>query len=90
MRYSTKLDSNDEGTGGSRALGFVGEDELVGVIRHQHSQQEDGKDVEKDNSVEGQLDSSRDSLARVLGLSDRDTDQFSTEVCESSGNESGP
>lgn len=90
MRYSTKLDSNDEGTGGSRALGLVGEDELIRVVRHQHSQQEDRKDVEEDNSVEGQFDSSRDSLARILCLSDCDTDQFSAEVCESSGNKSRP
>jgi len=91
MRYSAKLDSDNERASGTRALGFlVGEDELVRVVRHQHSQQEDGKDVEEENSVEGQLYSSRDSLARILCLSDRDTDQFSAQVCESSGNKSRP
>lgn len=75
-----KLDGDDEWRGGSTGCGLVGKGQVFGVVRYDHPQEENGQAVEEENSVEGKLDGARDGLARVLGLSDGDTDELSTQI----------
>lgn len=92
-------DGEDEGRGGSTTLGTLGRGGLqgggVGVNNHADAGisqaivghlQEDGENVEEDDSVEGLLNGRWDSLARVLGLADGDTDELGAHVGEEGEN----
>jgi len=53
---TSKLDGNDERRCGSR-VGLLGsEGEIGAVVRYDHTDQKDRKDVEEDNTEEGQSD----------------------------------
>lgn len=55
---------------------------------YRDSHNKDTTDVEEQDTVEGLLDGSRDSLPRVLGLTNGDTDKFGTHVGEKGEDES--
>ena len=75
-----ELDGNDERRGRGFGSSFVGKTKLLGVVGNNHAQEEDGKAVEEQDSVEGELDGARNRLAWVLSLTDSDTDEFGTKV----------
>ena len=88
---ASKLSGNDERGGSSRGIGLrVGESELLGVVGDDHADEEDAEAVEEENSVEGELDGLGDRTTRVLGLASSNTNEFGSEVSESSVDHDGP
>lgn len=87
---SGELDGDDEWRGGSRVGSSVGKGEILGIVWYEHAEEEDGENVEEEDTVEGELDGAWDGLAWVLSLSNSDTDQFSTEVGKGGSDHSGP
>ena len=88
---ASKLSGNDERRGSSRGVGLrVGESELLGVVGDDHADEEDAEAVEEENSVEGELDGLGDRTTRVLGLASSHTNEFGSEVSESSVDHDGP
>lgn len=85
---SGDLDSHDEW----RCTGAVGrlvcKEEVWVVVWHDHSEEENAKTVEEENSVEGKLDSTGNRLSRVLSFTDSYTNQLSSEISEGSLNHS--
>ena len=81
---------DDEGGGGGTGGGFCGEDKAFGVVGNERTDEEDGEDVEDDDAPEGQFDGTGDDFARVLGLADRDADEFGAEVGKGCRHEGGP
>ena len=75
-----KLDGDDEGRGRSTSPSLRRKRKLWRVVRDKHAQEEDREAVEEQDSVEGKLDSTGNSLAGVLRLADSDTDKLSTQV----------
>ncbi len=80
MLDSSNLDRHDEGRGGRTCTSTDGKCKLLGVVGNNHAQEEDGKAVEEQDPVEGELDSARDCLAWVLRLADSYSNQLSTKV----------
>lgn len=53
---TSDLSSNDEGTGAGSGGGLVGKSEILGVVRNEHADKKDTEDVEKQDTVESELD----------------------------------
>lgn len=87
---ASDLDGNDEGRGGSVGSSGVGEDKLWGVVGHAHANQQNREDVEDEDTEEGQANGTRDRLARVLGLSDRHSDQLGSQEGKRGRDHGGP
>ena len=84
VRDAGQFDGDDEGRcGGGGGVSPAVKSKLLGVVGNQHAEKEDGEHVEDEDSVKGQLDGARDGLARVLRLSDGDTDKLGTQICKS-------
>ena len=73
-----KLNGDDERRGGGLAPLLVGENQVFRVVRHVHAEEQDAKDVEKQDPIKGQFDRSWDRLARILRLSHGHTDELGT------------
>lgn len=89
------IDSDNEGRSGGGALVSCGAtlvciNEFWAVVWHAHSEQKHREDVEHNDTPEGQLDGTRNVAARVLGLSNGDTDKFGSEEGEDSRDHGGP
>ncbi len=67
---------HDKGRRGCAGLGFVGEDQVLIVVRHQGADQEHRDDVKDDDAPKREFDGSRDHFAGVLGLAHGDAYQF--------------
>lgn len=87
---TSQLDSNHKGRGRSVGGGFVGKNQLWGVVRHTHANQQDRENVEDEDTEEGQTNGAGDRLARVLGLSHRHSDQLSSQEGKGGCDHSGP
>lgn len=88
---SGDLNGSDEWRGSGRVellLGSLNKEWVV--IGDDHTEEEDGKTVEKEDTVEGELDSAWDGLSWILSFSDSHTDKLSTEVGENSVDHGGP
>lgn len=79
---TSKTNGNDEGGSIGGAAGLCCECKFLTVPWDDHTDKEDGQNVEEQDSVEGKLDSARYSAARILSLSDCHTDQLSSEIGE--------
>jgi len=84
------LDGHNEGRSRGRAGGLCGERKLLGIVRHEHADQKDAENVEKQDSVEGEPDRARDRPARVLSLTDSHTDELSSQVGKCRRDHGGP
>jgi hypothetical protein len=84
------LDGNNKGRGRSTSGGLVGKGKLLGVVRYNHAQEENGQTVEEENPVKGELDGAWNSLARILCFTNSDTDKLSTEVGEDGIDQGAP
>lgn len=87
---ATDLDCNNERAGSSRGTCCRGGQQLRGVIRYDHTQEEDENDIEEQDSVEGESYGTRDDLSRVLALPYRHTHKFSAEIRKYSSCENTP
>lgn len=75
--------SNNEGrSAGAWVLLVVCKGKRLGIIWHDHADEEDAQAVEEEDTVEGELDSLGDASAGVLRLASRHTHQLSTEIGE--------
>lgn len=89
------FNGDDEGRGSGGALvagrtALGGGDEDLAVVGHAHSEEEDGEDVEDDDTPEGQLDGAGNVAARVLGFANSDTDQLGSQESEDGSDHGGP
>jgi hypothetical protein len=75
-----KLDGDDEGRGRRTSPSLGRKRKLWRVVGDKHAQEEDREAVKEQDSVEGKLDRTGNSLAGVLRLADSDTDKLSTQV----------
>jgi hypothetical protein len=84
------LDGDDERRSGSTSSSAFGRSlgKKSGVGIDDHTNDENTDNVEEQDSVESLSDSRRNSLSRVLGFTDRNSNEFSTHVCEQSEDES--
>ena len=73
-----KLDGDDEGRGRRTSPSLGRKRKLLRVLGDKHTQEEDREAIEEQDSVEGKLDSTGNSLAGVLRFADSDTDKLST------------
>lgn len=90
MRDAAELDGDDEGTRGGAGGRLGSVHEFLGVVGDEHAEEEDGEDVEEDDTVECQLNCAGDSLSRVLGLADSHTDELGAEIGEGCADEGRP
>lgn len=88
------VDGDDEGRRGGGALvsvlGVVCRDELRAVVGNTHSKKKNGEYVEYNDTPEGELDGARDVATRVLGLTNGDTDELSSEESKDCSDHGGP
>lgn len=75
------------GTFGGCGVGFL--EERV-IVWKDHSEQENQDHIEEQDPVECESDGTRNDLARILGLSNRYTDQFDAEICKDCCGQNGP
>ena len=79
MRKSSDLlHCDNERRSGGRVLGLGGEGQILRVVGDKHTDEKDAEDVEHDNSPKGEFDGFGDGLARVLGLSNSNTNKLGT------------
>lgn len=90
MWDAAELDGDNEGTRGGTGVRLGSVHELLGVVGDEHAEEEDGEDIEEDDTVECQLNRAGDSLSRVLGLADGHTDELGAEIGEGCADEGGP
>lgn len=65
-------------------------DKVRVVVRNEKANEENGQNEEEDYAVEGLLDGSRDSLARVASLTSGNTDKLSSLIGETGLNQNSP
>lgn len=76
MSDTSEPDSNDEWRGRSPSTSIVRERKFLGVVRHKHAEEEYTKAVEDEDSVECELNGTRDCFAGILGFSNGYTYEF--------------
>lgn len=79
--YLGNLDGHHKWRGGCTRRRLRSKGEIFTVVWNNHSEDEDGEDVEEEDPVEGHFDCFRHYYSRVLGLTDGNADKFSPRKC---------
>ena len=78
---SSDLNSYNKRRCSRRGFGLRSKDELTTVVRNHHSQKENAKNVEEEDSVECESNGFRHGFPRVLSLAHSDSNKLCAQEC---------